>query len=121
MAPLLRMVQAAGLAHPLLVAQSGPTWCSPICSSASLHALAPALARHVAPGGIGVLSGLDADPSTGKVEARYRAPMASSWKSRIVLDGWATLVIIRRSAQHCGRLIASDPRAYKADHVPDLR
>lgn len=93
-APFVRVVQAAGLAHPrlrrfpadLLLANLTPT---------VLLALAADFARHVIPGGIAVLSGIEQEQA-GKVEARYRAA-GFILKSRILLDGWTTLILVRRN------------------------
>jgi len=63
----------------------------------ALHDLAPLFAQHVAPGGIAILSGLTETQARG-TEARYRA-YGFTMKTRIVLDGWTTLVITRRSAR----------------------
>jgi len=88
------VVQTAGLAHPrlrqfhadLLLANLTPP---------ALLAIAASFARHVVPGGIAVLSGIEQEQA-GKVEARYRAA-GFILKSRILLDGWTTLMLVRRN------------------------
>jgi ribosomal protein L11 methyltransferase len=62
-----------------------------------LYDLAPAMARTSPPGGIAVLSGLTADQAKG-LEARY-CGHGFILEKRIILDGWATLVLGRRSAR----------------------
>jgi ribosomal protein L11 methyltransferase len=59
-----------------------------------LLALAPSFARHIVPGGIAVLSGIE-QVEARKVEACYRAA-GFILKSRILLDGWTTLMLVRR-------------------------
>ena len=62
--------------------------------AAPLSDLATDLRRHLAPGGHAVLSGLLADQQQG-VLARHRG-QGLALVGRIVLDGWATLVLARR-------------------------
>lgn len=91
-ASFVSVVQATGLAHPrlrrfhadLLLANLTP----PV-----LLALAASFARYIVPGGIAVLSGIE---QAGAVEARYRAA-GFILKSRILLDGWTTLILVRRN------------------------
>ena len=59
----------------------------------ALYALAPQLARHVAPAGIAMLSGLT-ETQARAIEARTRAH-GFVLKKRIILEGWTTLVIAR--------------------------
>ncbi len=66
----------------------------------ALYDLAPAFAQHVAPGGRAILSGLT-ETQARAIEARTRA-LASPWKSEFILDGWTTLVIVRRNARAAG-------------------
>ncbi|HUU67217.1 MAG TPA: 50S ribosomal protein L11 methyltransferase [Methyloceanibacter sp.] len=61
-----------------------------------LFGLAPAMAKSLQPGGIAILSGLTADQARA-IEARYCSHGFIPEK-RIILDGWATLVLGRRSA-----------------------
>jgi ribosomal protein L11 methyltransferase len=58
---------------------------------------APFYARHVVPGGTAVLSGLT-ETQARAIEARTRS-CGFCLERRIILDGWATLVITRRSAR----------------------
>jgi len=93
-ASFVSVVQATGLAHPrlrrfhadLLLANLTP----PV-----LLALAASFARHIVPGGIAVLSGIEQEQA-GTVEARYRAA-GFILKSRILLDGWTMLILVRRN------------------------
>ncbi len=57
--------------------------------AAPLSAMAPALLRHLAPGGVAVLSGLLADQEREVLEGY--APLALT--RRIALDDWVTLVL----------------------------
>ena len=63
----------------------------------ALYDLAPELARHVRPGGTAILSGLTLTQARA-IEARTLGH-GFTLKKRILLDGWATLVIPRRSAR----------------------
>ena len=63
----------------------------------ALYDLAPELARHVAPGGTAILSGLTQTQARA-IEARTRSH-GFTLKKRIILDGWTTLVITRRNAR----------------------
>lgn len=62
-----------------------------------LYQLAPAFARHIAPGGRAILSGLTQAQARG-IAARFRVH-GFAMERRIILDGWATLVIVRRSTR----------------------
>ena len=62
-----------------------------------LYDLAPELARHIRPGGMAIISGLTQTQARA-IEARTRGH-GFALKKRIILDGWATLVITRRSAR----------------------
>jgi ribosomal protein L11 methyltransferase len=63
----------------------------------ALYDLAPALRRHISSGGTAILSGLTQTQARG-IEARTRA-FGFALEKRIILDGWTTLVITRRSAR----------------------
>ena len=63
----------------------------------ALYDLTPELARHIRPGGTAILSGLTQTQARA-IEARTRVH-GFAIKKRIILDGWATLVITRRSAR----------------------
>jgi ribosomal protein L11 methyltransferase len=88
------VVAADGFAHPRLRrARAGLVLANLL--ERALYELAPALARHVAPGGIAILSGLTQAQARG-IEARMRAHGFVLAK-RIIVEGWATLVVVRRS------------------------
>lgn len=92
----VHVVRADGFAHPLL------RWLKADLVLANLlervlYDLAPALAKRVAPGGRAILSGLT-ETQARSIEARTRAH-GFVMEKRIVLDGWTTLVITRRSAK----------------------
>ena len=60
-----------------------------------LARMAPELARHLAPGGIAVLSGLLARQERLVLAAHRRHGLALA--RRIAIEGWHTLVLARRS------------------------
>ena len=60
----------------------------------ALYQLAPALARHIPQHGRAILSGLT-DAQARGIEARFAAH-GFILEKRIVLEGWTTLVIVRR-------------------------
>jgi ribosomal protein L11 methyltransferase len=93
-APFVSVVQAAGLAHPRL-RRFHPDLLLANLTPPVLLALATSFARHVVPGGIAVLSGIE-QADARKVEARYRGA-GFILKSRILLDGWTTLILVRRN------------------------
>jgi ribosomal protein L11 methyltransferase len=90
----VRVVRAEGFAHPLLRQMQADLVLANLLERA-LYDLAPALARHVAPGGRAILSGLT-ETQARSIEARARAH-GFALERRIVVDGWATLVIVRRN------------------------
>ncbi len=61
-----------------------------------LYDLAPAMARSLQTGGFAILSGLTWDQAPA-LAARYRS-QGFVVEKRIILDGWATLILGRRSA-----------------------
>jgi ribosomal protein L11 methyltransferase len=95
-APLVRVLQATGLAHPRL-RQAAPDLVLANLLERALHELAPTLARRVAARGRAILSGLTTAQARG-IEARYSAH-GFILEKRIILEGWTTLVIIRRSGR----------------------
>jgi ribosomal protein L11 methyltransferase len=95
-AGLVRVVTADGFAHPSLRRARADLLFANLLEGA-LYALAPQLVRHVAPGGIAVLSGL-AETQARAIEARTRAH-GFVLKKRIILEGWTTLVIARDNAR----------------------
>lgn len=90
------VVEAEGLAHPALRRAKADLLFANILLRPLLD-LAPAFAHALRPGGICVLSGL-LEPQARQVEARYR-DLGFSLESRILLDGWATLLLRRRSTR----------------------
>jgi len=87
---------ADGLAHPTLRRLSPDLVLANILAR-PLHDLAPALARAIPPGGYAVLSGLTAPQAPG-IQARYRSH-GFVLEKRIILDGWATLLLGRLSTE----------------------
>ena len=94
--PLVSVLKARGFAHPLLNRVQADLVLANLLERV-LHDLAPSFAEHVAPGGTAILSGLTETQARG-IEARYRA-CSFALEKRIILDGWTTLVITRRSAR----------------------
>ncbi len=94
-APSLRVLQARGFLHPLLWRAKADLVLANLLERA-LYDLAPELARHVRPGGTAILSGLTLTQARA-IEARTLGH-GFTLKKRIILEGWATLVITRRSA-----------------------
>ncbi|MGH6867044.1 MAG: 50S ribosomal protein L11 methyltransferase [Methyloceanibacter sp.] len=92
----LRVVWAEGLAHPALGTLKPDLILTNLLERA-LHDLAPAIAKSVAPGGTAILSGLTQDQAPA-IERRYIA-FGFGPKSRIILDGWTTLVLMSRNAR----------------------
>jgi ribosomal protein L11 methyltransferase len=89
---LVRVVEADGLAHPWLRGPFDLLLANLLLNP--LLELAPAFARAVAGGGFCVLSGLT-EGQRACVEARFRAA-GFTLVSRILLDGWASLLMRRR-------------------------
>jgi ribosomal protein L11 methyltransferase len=87
---------AEGLEHPTLQ-RLAPDLIVANILAGPLHKLAPAVARTLEPGGYLVLSGLTAGQAPALM-ARYGG-LGFTLKKRIVLDGWATLILGRRSAR----------------------
>jgi len=92
--PQVRVVQAIGFAHPRLWTVKADLILANLLERAHFD-LAPAYAKHVVPGGAAVLSGLT-ETQARSIEARTRA-YGFVLEKRIILDGWSTLVITRRS------------------------
>jgi ribosomal protein L11 methyltransferase len=90
------VVEAEGLAHPALRRAKADLLFANILLRPLLD-LAPAFSRALRPGGICVLAGL-LDPQARQVEARFR-DLGFSLDSRILLDGWTTLLLRRRSTR----------------------
>ncbi|HSD93241.1 MAG TPA: 50S ribosomal protein L11 methyltransferase [Methyloceanibacter sp.] len=93
----LRSVQVAeanGFTHPRLWVVKADLVLANLLERAH-YDLAPAYARHVLPGGTAVLSGLT-ETQARSIEARTRN-YGFVLEKRIILDGWATLVIVRRN------------------------
>ena len=95
-APSLRVLQARGFLHPWLWRAKADLVLANLLERA-LYDLAPELARHVRPGGTAILSGLTLTQARA-IEARTLGH-GFTLKKRIILEGWATLVITRRSAR----------------------
>jgi ribosomal protein L11 methyltransferase len=77
----------------------------------ALYQLAPQFAQHVAQGGTTVLSGITAAQARG-IEARMRAH-GFAMELRLIIDGWTTLVMVRRKPRALRRLIRTELCAYK--------
>jgi ribosomal protein L11 methyltransferase len=92
----LTVVAADGFAPPRLRRVKADLLFANLLERA-LYALAPQLRRHVAHGGIAVLSGLTVTQARA-IEARTRAH-GFIIKKRIILEEWTTLVIARVKAR----------------------
>ena len=90
----VRVVQADGLAHPALRLARADLLFANILLRPLLD-LAPAFANTLHPGGVCVLSGI-LNSQAQQVEARFR-DLGFTLNSRILLEGWTTLVLRRRS------------------------
>ena len=90
------VVEADGFAHPALRRAKADLLFANILLRPLLD-LAPDFSRALSPGGICVLSGL-LEPQARQVEARFR-DLGFSLESRILLAGWATLLLRRRSTR----------------------
>jgi len=101
------VVQAEGLAHPLLRRAQADLLFANLLLRPLLD-LAPAFARVLRPGGMCVVSGI-LDTQARQLEARFRA-FGFKLDSRILLDGWTTLLLRRRGT----RIDCDGARFYKA-------
>jgi ribosomal protein L11 methyltransferase len=93
---LVNVLAARGFLHPRLWRAKADLVLANLLERA-LYDLAPELARHIRPGGTAILSGLTQTQARA-IEARTLSH-GFALKKRIILDGWATLVITRRSAR----------------------
>lgn len=90
------VVEAAGLDHPSLRrATPGLVFANILLKPLAL--LAPDFARAMPPGSVCILSGLLA-AQAARAEAAFRAH-GFRLETRILLDGWATLIMMRGSAK----------------------
>ena len=97
--PLLRVLTAQGFGHAELRHFQADLVLANLLERA-LYELAPEMARHVRPGGTAILSGLT-DTQARAIEARTSA-FGFIRKKRIILDGWTSLVLSRRSGRVVG-------------------
>jgi ribosomal protein L11 methyltransferase len=86
---------AEGLSHPTL-RRLAPDLIVANILARPLYDLAPAMARTVQPGGYVLLSGIT-EPQAWATTARY-ASLGFVLEKRILLDGWAALLLGRRNA-----------------------
>jgi ribosomal protein L11 methyltransferase len=93
---LVEALAADGFAHCRLRPKKADLLFANLLERA-LYELAPAFAHHVARGGTAILSGL-MRPQARAIEARLSAH-GFILKKRIILDGWVTLVMVRRSSR----------------------
>ena len=92
---LVSVLAARGFLHPRLWRAKADLVLANLLERA-LYDLAPELARHIRLGGTAILSGLTLTQARA-IEARTLSH-GFTLKKRIILDGWATLVITRLSA-----------------------
>jgi len=95
-APLVRVLKATGFANGQL-RSAAPDLVLANLLDRTLYELAPAFAHHIPRQGRAILSGLNSDEVRG-IEARYAAH-GFILERRIIVDGWTTLVIVRRNGQ----------------------
>jgi ribosomal protein L11 methyltransferase len=93
---LVGAVTAAGFRHPRLRRRKADLVLAKLLERA-LYNLAPAFAQSVAPGGRAILSGLTETRARG-IQARYLS-LGFAMEKRFILDGWTTLVIVRRNTR----------------------
>ena len=93
---LVGAVQATGFAHPSLRRAKFDLVFANILFRPLLD-LAPLMARRVVPRGMVVLSGIT-EAQAAALQARYAA-LGFVLKRRIVVDGWATLLMTRRNTR----------------------
>jgi ribosomal protein L11 methyltransferase len=97
--PLLSVITAQGFAHACLRHISADLVLANLLERA-LYGLAPELALRVRLGGAAILSGLT-QTQARTIEARNSA-FGFIVEKRVILDGWATLVLRRRNRQKVG-------------------
>ena len=93
---LVSAFKARGFDHPRLRRRKADLLLANLLECA-LYDLAPAIAKYVAPGGRAILSGLT-ETQARTIEARTRS-LGFAMEKRFILDGWTTLVIVRRNAR----------------------
>ncbi|MDJ0512549.1 MAG: 50S ribosomal protein L11 methyltransferase [Methyloceanibacter sp.] len=91
----IHLLVAEGLSHPTLL-RLAPDLIMANILARPLYQLAPDMARIVQPGGYVLLSGITGAQAAATV-ARY-ASLGFVLEKRILLDGWATLLLGRRNA-----------------------
>ena len=94
--PLVSALKARGFGHPRLRGHKADLVLANLLERA-LYDLAPAFAQTVAPGGRAILSGLTETQARG-IAARYLS-LGFAMEKQFILDGWTTLVIVRRNAR----------------------
>ncbi len=94
--PRVSAFKARGFGPPRLRCHKAELVLANLLESA-LYELAPAFAQSVAPGGRAILSGLSETQARG-IEARYLS-LGFAMEKRFILDGWTTLVIVRRNTR----------------------
>ena len=111
-------IVAEGFAHPAL-RRIRPDLILANILARPLSALAPAMAKSLAARRL--RRPVRADGAQARaIEARY-CSHGFVLEKQIILDGWATLVLGRRSATHFARLIGADASAYNSHHVSEFR
>jgi ribosomal protein L11 methyltransferase len=90
----VRTIVATGLNHRLIATGAPYDLIVANILAGPLVALAPAIARHLAPGGVVILSGLLAEQKR-RVAAMYRA-VGLTLSRTLLRDGWATLVLEKK-------------------------
>ncbi|MEM9592346.1 MAG: 50S ribosomal protein L11 methyltransferase, partial [Pseudomonadota bacterium] len=91
----IHVLLAEGLSHPTL-RRVAPDLIMANILARPLYELAPDMARIVQPGGYVLLSGITG-AQAAETAARYSS-LGFVLEKRILLDGWATLLLGRRNA-----------------------
>jgi len=96
LASLVRVLKATGFAYDKTPVGSSRSRARKSARARPVRAR-PHASRHIVPRGRAILSGLTSEQASS-TEARYRAH-GFILEKRIILDGWTTLVIVRRNGQ----------------------
>lgn len=97
--PWISAFKARGFGHPRLRGYKADLVLANLLERA-LYDLAPAFAHGVTPGGRAILSGLTETQARG-IEARYLS-LGFAMEKRFILDGWTTLIMVRRNVRAAG-------------------
>ncbi len=100
-APFVRAVRADGYAAGAIRATAPFDLIVANILAGPLVAMAPALARHLAPGGVAVLSGLLESEDRAVINGHRSQGLAL--RRRIAIDGWHSLILVKPDGGKRGR------------------